>query len=272
MKRKLMTLLLAAVMAAALALPACADIMWEPYGNAFYESHRDETDYENRGYLINGAEGYATVYAAPDSLVEVVNFPNGTDFNVGMTWTAGDGTQWAVGYHMEQTEDGWEDYTGWVPLSDLALIYDYNAFEEDHGYEFAEYDGSGNDLTAVCLYSYPGGTYSHTLEESEDYMPFDEAFTHLYTDGEGRRWSYIGYYMGRRNAWACLDDPLNEKLGTDGYRTVAQVRAGEEPIPAVDGADAIPAAKTWVMWAVPAALVVAVAVVTAVLVRKKRNK
>ena len=271
MKHKLSALLLALVMAAALAAPALADVMWEPYGNSFYESHRDECTYVSRGYLANGQEGYITLRSAPDSLVEVSNLANGERLYVGMTWQAKDGSEWAVGEYSVQNEAGdrtW--YTGWVPLSELALIYDYIAFEEDHGAEFQEYDGSGDKLTEVCLYSYPGGVYSYTLEENRDYQPFSEAFQHLYTDENGLHWTFVGYYMGRNNAWVCLDDPMNEKLGADTPRTVGQVRGTGEEI--AEPADSVPAAKTYMIWLIPAILVAAVAVVTAVLVRKKNKK
>lgn len=294
MKRKITTLLLAAVMLMVLSAPAVADVMWEPYGNSFYESHREEMEYVDRGYLANGQDGYITIKAAPDSLVEVANLPNGTYFNVGMTWQGKDGTLWAVGYHIYQTESGWNEYMGWVPMSELALIYDYKEFASDHSGEFEAYDGSGDDLTEVCLYSYPGGTYKYNLKESKDYMPFAESFEHLYTDENGLRWTYVGYYMGRNNAWVCIDDPLNETLGTAGYLSVGQVRSGADVVPPAkelpqtgekapsadpseDGeelippAKDIPAARTWVVWAIPAALIAVVAVATAVLIRKKRK-
>ena len=283
MKRKIMVLLLAALMVGALTAPAFADIMWEPYGNGFYESRREEMEYENRGYLTNGEKGYVTVREAPDSLVEVVNLPNGTYFNVGQIWTDKGGSQWAVGYHMVHTEDGFKDYTGWVPLSELALIYDYTAFEEDHGSEFAEYDGSGDHLAEVFLYSYPGGVCSHSLIESPEYMTFAESFNHLYTDENGRRWTFVGYYMGRQNGWVCIDDPMNMELGTGGYRTVGQVRSGGDLIPAVGdplpgqapvlvpSAEEVPPARTWLVWAIPAVLIVLLAAGTAVLVRKKKK-
>ena len=289
MKRKILCLLLAVFMVSALAAPAVADLLWEPYENDFYRRHSEETEYEDRSYLANGKHGYVTLKSSPESLVQVANLPNGTTFRVGHIWTDKDGTQWGVGYHNIQTEDGWESYMGWVTLADLAPIYDYIAFEEDHSSEFAPYDGSGDELTEVCLYSYPGGVYSHNLIENKGYVPFAETFQNLYTDANGLRWTFVGYYMGRNNAWVCIDDPLNENLGTDGYRTVGQVRASEELIPPaetgkeelpdvqgatelVPPAEKIPAAKTWVMWALPAALIVVLAAVTAVLVRRKNQK
>ena len=269
MKRKLSVLLLAVLVLAAAALPAFADIMWEPYGNSFYESHRDDMKYVDRGYLANGEKGYVTILSSPDSLIEVGNLENGTRFNVGMTWQAKNGTEWAVGYYAFRTEKGWDSYEGWVPMSDLALIYDYQEFASDYSGEFGEYDGSGDHLTEVCLYSYPNGRYEATLTESKSYMAFADSFTHLYTDEAGRRWTYVGYYMGRYNAWACIDDPLNENLGTDGYLSADQVRGvTDDLIPAKEA----PEAKTWVVWAVPAALIVVLAGVTAVIIRRKRKK
>lgn len=273
MKRKSMIFLLAAVLLLVMCVPVSADVMWEPYENSFYMSHAQEMTTVDRGYLTNGDKGYITLRSAPDSLLETANLPNGVSFRVGMTWQDGDGEVWAVGYRIVSTESGWEEYVGWVPMGDLALIYDYQEFSADHSGEFEAYDGSGDDLTEVCLYSYPNGLYVGNLEEYKDYMAFSETFRDLYTDENGLHWSFVGYYMGRQNAWVCLDDPLNQDLGTDGYLTVGQVRGGGEDL-TPPAAEKIPSAKTWVVWAIPAALVVAAAVVTAVLVRRrgKANK
>lgn len=270
MGRKLSVLMLAVVMAAALVAPAFADVMWEPYDNDFYETHREECTNENRSYLANGADGYVTLKTAPDSLTEAVNVANGNSLYVGYIWQRNGSDRWAVCDYSVLDENGsWTWYSGWVPLSDLALIYDYIAFEEDHGTEFQQYDGSGDGLTEVCLYSYPGGAYWENLTESEGYMAFADSFQYLYTDENGRRWTFVGYYLGRRNAWVCLDDPLNGELGVDGCRTVAQVRGAEETL--TPAAESVPAAKTAVLWVIPAVLVVAVTAVTAVLVRKKKK-
>ena len=283
MKRKIMTLLLAAVTALTLSVPAFADVMWEPYGNSFYENHRGECTYVDRSFLAKGKKGYITVKTAPNSLVEVANMENGSTFRVVQTWAEDDGTQWGVGYSGRDIE-------GWVCLDELALIYDYIAFDEDHSAQFMPYDGSGDALAEVCLYSYPGGAYQYNLKENKDYMPFSESFKSLYTDENGLRWTFVGYYMGRNYAWACIDDPLNEKLGTDGYLTVDQVRGGGEVIPPVEElpqegelstepsaelippAEKVPAARTWIVWLVPVALVLAVAVVTAVMIRRKNRR
>lgn len=326
MKHKVSAFLLALVMAAALAVPAFADVMWEPYDNSFYEAHRDECTYENRSYLANGQKGYVTLRTAPDSVIEVANVANGTSLYIGFIWQGNGGDKWAVGdYAVQEEGQTWKWYTGWVSMDDLALIYDSIAFEEDHGAEFQEYDGSGDDLTEAYLYSYPNGSFQMLLVEAKEYLPFADTFQNLYTDENGLRWTFVGYYMGRRDAWICIDDPLNENLGVDSPRTVAQVRNAADVVPPAEKvpdpvtseepfdtpepsgnmeddavpteepsdtpepsentendavpteelippAERIPAARTWLVWLIPAVLVIAVVVVTAVLIRRKNKK
>ena len=117
MKRKLFALLMAAVLLVTMVTPAFADIIWEPYGDSFYEKHRDECSYHDRAYIANGEKGYVTVKTAPDSLTEVVNLANGTRFFVVHVWEDKDGTQWGVGYPA-----GMFDSEGWVELSEMAMI------------------------------------------------------------------------------------------------------------------------------------------------------
>jgi len=252
----------------ALAAPARADIMWEPIRNSFYDAHRGECRYVDRSFLANGQNGYVTLREAPETAGEVYNIPNGERVYVGQSWTAADGAQWyACEYALLET-DGWDWRDGWAPAAELSLIYDHICFEEDHADEFEEYDGSGDALDKVCLYSYPSGVFQDTLEEDRDYQPFSEAFQHLYTDENGRRWTYVGYYMGRRNAWACLDDPLNEGLGADAYPAASAVRGTEDDAP-VPPAENVPDAAAFPVWLLPAGLVVAAAVVTALLMRRR---
>lgn len=281
MKCRLSALILALAVACALAAPASADVLWEPM-NSFYDAHRDECEYEGRSYLANGAQGYVTILDAPGSAGQVYNVPNAESIFAGYRWTAADGTRWyACEYALPMAGgEGWDWKQGWAPASEIALIYDHLCFEEDHGDEFAEYDGSGDALKKVCLYSYPGGMLQNTLEEDQAYQPFAETFEKLYTDEQGRRWAFIGYYMGRQNAWACLDDPLNEDLGTGVPQTVFQVRGGEGPNPVgspsvnqelVPPAEDVPEAKTFPIWLLPSALVVAAAAVTAVLIGRRKG-
>ena len=100
-------------------------------------------------------------------------------------------------------------------------------------------------------------------------MSFSEVFSTLYTDGNGQRWGYVGYYMGRRNGWVCLDDPLNEQLDTDIVPvepSAAQLRGTPT---------AAPGAAQWQPLALAGGLVVLVVVITLLVIRRvwpKRHK
>ena len=265
MKRKLLALLTAMLLMVTMVTPAFADIIWEPYGDNFYEKHRDECSYHDRCYLANGEKGYVTVKTSPDSLGDVTNIANGTRFFVVHLWTGKDGAQWGVGYPA-----GEFDSVGWVKLSEMAMVYDHISFEEDHSHEFGEYDGSGDDLGKALVFSYPGGTVKSTLEENAGYMPFAESFHNLYTDENGLRWTYVGYYMGHRDGWVCVDDPMNEALASETYLTVDRVRGGAADI--VPPVAEVPVTGVFPLWLIPVVLVIAVAAFTAVIVRKRNGR
>ena len=63
--RKVLSVFLTLLALLALCVPARADILWEPYGNIFYEKHFGSCDYIGRDYYANGAEGFVTLWDAP---------------------------------------------------------------------------------------------------------------------------------------------------------------------------------------------------------------
>ena len=77
---------LAVVMLLALTAPAYADIMWEPRSNHFYESHRQECEYNTRSYYANGSEGFVTLYDAPGGSLVEAQYENGELLWVGYTY------------------------------------------------------------------------------------------------------------------------------------------------------------------------------------------
>lgn len=268
MKKRLPLLLLALLMIPALLTSALADVLWEPYGNSFYEKHRDDCVYESRSYLANGADGYVTFYSAPGSGSESFNLPNGDTVSIGFTYDD-NGTVWGVGEYRVQKGDGYSWYDGWAPMSELALVYDSQCFEEDHADEFESCSGNASELGEVMLYSYPGGVAvtSAPLDVSDtDWAEYD--FT--YTDASGLRWSMLGYIFGYRNVWFCIDDPANEGLGIDAPMAAAVVRGEMEKLTPV--AASVPAARAFPMWAIPVILIVLAAAVTAVLAGRRKAK
>lgn len=208
MKKVLISLLLVTAAMLSLAIPAAADLIWEPE-DAFYERHRDECTYVGRRYELAGYDGSVTLWSAPGGTAQR-ELPNGGQGTLQFRWS-GNGVEWGYLYNIfEDWQDG-----GWVPMDDIALVYDSQQFLEDHATDLVEGDPVPVDFDSAVLYSYPGGPMSSTLKEDRAYMPFSEVFSTLYTDGNSRRWGYVGYYMGRRNGWVCLDDPMNEQLDTN---------------------------------------------------------
>jgi len=255
MRRKLSALLLSLLAALALALPASADMIWEPIDN-FYEKHSEQCDYVNRTYELAGYDGTVTVFTAPGGMNKAA-LDNGLRGNIQFTWR-GKGTVW--GYLC--WVDG-SDVEGWVPMDDLSLVYDSRQFWEDHASEITESAPVPVDFREAVLYRYPCGPSAGTLEEDSDYMRFSEVFNQLYTDENGLRWGYVGYYMGTRERWVCLDDPMNEHLDTGVVPvspSAAQLR-GSETVAA--GPPAL---------LIAAVLVGGVAVVTGALILKRKKR
>lgn len=258
MKQKLFSLTLALLAVLALAVPTFADVIWTP-DDSFYEKHYEECGYVGRHYQLGGYNGSVTVYTAPGG-TKKASLDNGLQGIIQFTWT-GNGLTW--GYLCWAADS---DVEGWVPMDDLSLIYDSQQFTEDHASEITETAPVPVDFHEAALYSYPNGPVQEgTLKEDLDYQPFSDTFTKIYTDENGLRWGEVGYYMGHREAWVCLDDPMNTQLSSGIVPTA--------PSPAQARGSATEVAAGTPPFLIAAALVAAVAAVTAVLIlrRKKRG-
>lgn len=201
-------------------LTARADAIWEPFGD-FYEQHWEECEPINESYLTNGEEGFVTVYESPLSGKEVAKIKNGKAVYIGCVWNDRKGNLWgAVDLHSFKQEEGEtvreEVYNGWAPMENFAEIYNEGDFRAEHRNEFKEYAGELDDYeikNEIMIWTYPGSEeLPSTLPEywNENEVP---AYEYLYTDRDGLRWTYIGYYYGMKG-WVCVDDPENENLKT----------------------------------------------------------
>lgn len=256
MKRKLFALLLTLLSVSALIVPASADIVWEPE-DSFYEKHYAECAYVGRGYQLAGYDGSVTVFTAPGGMNKAT-LDNGLKGTIQFTWT-GSGTSW--GYLCRVSGS---DVEGWVPMDDLSLVYDSQQFMADHAGEITAGDPAPVDFHEAALYSYPNGPlWGTTLQEREKYQPFSQVFTQLYTDENGLRWGYVGYYMGQCDAWVCLDDPMNEGLDAEIVPT--------SPSPAqVRGSATVTAGPPLLL--IAAGLVAAVTAMTAALILRLKKR
>lgn len=256
MKRKILTLFLAALAVLSLTVPVSADVIIEPR-DSFFEKHREECTYVARQYELAGYDGKVTVFTAPGGMNKLT-LDNGLRGTIQFTWE-GKGTIWG---YLIYWDDQWIE--GWVPMDDVSLVYDSKQFMTDHAGEIVETDPVPVDFHEAVLYRYPNGPVGNTLTEDPDYQRFGEIFTQVYTDENGLRWGYVDYYKGWRESWVCLDDPMNKELDTEIMPvapSAAQLR----------GSATVTAGPPALL--IAAVLVAAVAAVTAVLLvrRKKRN-
>ena len=98
---------------------------------------------------------------------------------------------------------------GRAPLSQLALVYDHICFEEDHGDELEAYDGSGDVLTEIMVYDYPGGPLAmeDSFQVDVEENPLSQYFEYLYTDEERPALVQVGLLLWPAQCLGLLGRP-----------------------------------------------------------------
>ena len=261
--RKLLTCCCVLALALSLAAPARADVLWSPRDDHFFEQHYDQCDYIGRQYCANGDEGFITLWDAPEGTQVVHQFQNG--FTLWVYYQYEDWVCAAV----------WGDegeISGWAPIGDFALKYDYLCFAEEYGDQIHPYDGQFKDYDGgaaeIVFYEYPGAPVSKDVRKAAWGLDEligrggDSYIQSVFVDEAGLTWGFVGYLYGRINAWFCLDDPG----GTD-----FPVREVEAPELTPAQTPRLPA-MAYVPYALVAAVVVVTAGLLAVFFRKKRGR
>lgn len=281
MKKRLFTVLCTLVLVFSLIPAAHADVLWTP-DNQFFYNHSDECTYVGRSYYANGTHGYVTLWNAPDGGIVVDQFENG--FTLEVYWQYKD---W--GCVTVFGDEGWTD--GWVPMNDLALIYDHISFAEEHGSQIKDYNGEFADYSGdgigIAFWDYPGAAVPKLIWDHNDIVPQltgsedgHSYISQIYTDAQGLTWGYVGYLYGSRDLWFCLDDPKGASLLPGVNHSEAEATAAPVPslAPADPEAQLVPPAAPKLPAAafVPYILVGVVVLITAALLffffRQKRNK
>lgn len=201
--KRLVTVLLALVLVLTMAPAVRADLIYIPQSD-FLDAHWQECEEIRRVYI---ARTDVTAYENPENGLEEGVLPQGEPVELFYVWTDAQGMEWG---YMEYYKENVSVF-GWIPMCFMALRYDYISFEEDYGDQFHKLDVY-QYLDESCLgqeiwfWAYPGSDrgYSIQLAEDEEYLPDYNLF---YNDEQGRKWIYIGYYMGFRNYWICASDP-----------------------------------------------------------------
>jgi len=203
MKRKLLCICLIVVLSIGLSLPASADVLWEPYDVLFYRSglpRIDQTYFVLDGMTVN-------VYDHPFAKNVIKTMVAGDRMYVGAYDTVR-GETWGVGYIV-----GSSDVRGWVRLDRLQKEYNNKDFYADFGDQCI---ATADQLTQLDIereiqtWTYPGsGVLERTIPKEALQGGYNNGvmdFQYAYTDPDGGRWGYVGYFMGRCS-WVYLDDP-----------------------------------------------------------------
>lgn len=233
------------------------DVIWEP-DNDFYKKNAEFCEYDGRNYTVNSPEGSVKVQKSPRSakLTDVVE--NGVTLYVSFTYTDKKGKDWGI----VELDDG---SSGWLPMKDLAVVYDNISFKKDHADEFQIYN---DEFTAyetqedIFFWSYPGS--GKLSGRASDIHKRNLSISHTYTDGDGRLWGYVGYYYAT-SGWICISDPSNETIPVNEAETAPVIAPSEVTTMAVPSKPADDDGFPAVVYI--AALVVVSAAVTAILIR-----
>ncbi len=200
--RKLFTLLLSVCLLCMCVLSASADVIWEPYGDSFYEEHRAEMQYENRFYK---ATADLAQYKQPNGKIEKEAVITADElFNVQYLYEDENGVLWGNCYIPGVADSAWINLVGCV------RPYDRTDFTNDYESEFEPIEAQP-DISfyaeEVPIYDYPGAEnalYNMIVEEDSEYLP---EYVHTYTDEAGNVWGEIMYFRGM-NGWVLLEGDI----------------------------------------------------------------
>ncbi len=200
MKFRLSALLLTALLALSMALPAWADVLDVP-PNDFFVEHEEECEYDHRLYYANSPKGYVNFREAPGGRV-IRQEENGVRLLSNARYQ-----DWVF---VEYYGDTYWD--AWVPLSELSVVYDEISFAEEYSDQFTPCDReqveallSDREDGYVVYWDYPNAERARYVqwEEAEVFARMADHITDLYTDPEGCVWA-LGCQL---DYWVCLSAP-----------------------------------------------------------------
>ena len=261
--KRLLTGCWALALLLALCAPARADVLWSPRNDRFFEQHYDQCEYIGRQFYANGDEGFITLWDAPKGTQVIHQFQNGCTL-----WVYYQYEDWACA--AVWGDEG--EISGWAPLADFALKYDYLCFEEEYADEIRPYDGEFADYDGgaeeIVFYEYPGAPEPRDVWEAAeilDQLTGREGTSYIastFTDEEGLTWGYVAYLYGSRNLWFCLDAPDGRDFPAHQV-SAPELTAAREP--------ALPL-RGYVPYLLSGVLVAAVVAAAAVLLARRKKK
>ncbi|MCL2694795.1 MAG: hypothetical protein FWE69_00525 [Clostridiales bacterium] len=181
-----------------------ADVIVEPWGDDFYDRHRNVCVREDRLYIANGFDGTVKLYKSPLDARAVETVENGTELYI-LTIYRGKQDNWGAVGDFE---------TSWVRMTDVYVTYDALAFEREHRSEFVSFAESVTFSETFLIWEYPRSASFVSMDywfSNSDGFEETFFFDHIYTDRDGLRWGYIPYMYGQ-SGWVCLDAPNDPDL------------------------------------------------------------
>lgn len=274
--KKVLICVMSLMMLFALSPAAFADILWSPADNSFFDTHYRSCEYLGRSYYANGGEGFVTTWDAPEGSVVKEQYQNGEVLWVGYTYQG-----WGL---VSRWDDG-EEVSGWVPMSDLYLVYDHISFEEEFGSEFQEYNGEfagygGEAGELFQFWEYPNaGEPNMTLEIRQEMLDAlrgtgtDQSYiSKVYVDDSGQTWGFVNYMYGIRNFWLLLDNPTGDGIMTSCVPEADDLIASGELVPPQEPVPPKLGAMGWLPYGITAVVAAAAAGVIAIIYGKKKNR
>ena len=200
MSKRVFTALIVCVMFLVPVFSAHADIIVTP-NNDFYMQYQSMIKPLDRRFVVNtGAQ--VPVKSSPGAKSNIETLQAGTETYVKYSCLY-DGGYWGFSF----------EYSGWVNLDQMLVMYDYITFAEEHTQPLYSYGGDYSEIKetrAAVVWPWPGAEEPVWTLANIDTDYFKVPFA--YKDEDGREWGFVTYLYGHRNIWICLSDPLNEDL------------------------------------------------------------
>ena len=201
MKKRIFILLAAAILIIP-AFIAYGDAIFERTSNDFYYKYNDECLLLDRSF-VNMGDKPISVMLAPNSKKELALIEPEEVVHIYSSCLY-KGDFWGITSR---------DPRGWVKLSELLVLYDYVAFEEEHLEEFYTYKGDYSEIEktkSALAWGWPGADAPMWTFEDLDTTSFSVLYA--YKDSDGREWGFVTYLYDSPNIWLCLNDPLNRDM------------------------------------------------------------
>ncbi len=200
--KKMISVLLAAVFALTFTMSVSADVIFEP-DDDFYSEHSSECTRVERIFV---ATEDVSSYLEPNNSKVLCTFTEGDELTISYTYEDKNGIVWG---QVSFSAALGSDTKGWVPMGNLAVVYDNASFLSEFADEITE-DTDDLKLPStdmLIFWNYPGSGDYYDIELWDDSSK-NISFTYSYTDPNGITWGYVPYLYGM-SGWVRIDDPSN---------------------------------------------------------------